>query len=369
MATLTLIGEPFPDVDAAAHAAAARDLTRAVAITAPRGCSGRLLIARDRPAPQFDTALAQVEAVPLPANVLTRVWRSGATARPLDGEFVHAPTPLIPLRARRGEDGTQTSVLVPHALAWQAPELMGPQLARHYRAFVKRAVRFADALLVSTHATAAALQQQYGAHLAVQVLPLAPPAEYLPSGDAAARRHAMGLPERYWATTAVLGEHGRLELLFEALFADPSLPPLVVLASEAAQDQLLSAVPEQLRERVRIVAPVALAEAGAVLDGAALLAMPQAFIGAGYEVLGALACGVPVVHAGCGAVAELALDAGVAASSPAHLRAELSRLLGSTAERGDTDALGDLRVLALDRARSFSWESTAWQLWELHANL
>jgi glycosyltransferase involved in cell wall biosynthesis len=363
VATLTLIGEPFPDADAAAHAAAARDLARAVAVTAPRGCSGRLLIARDRPAPQFDTALAQVEAVPLRATVLTRVWRSGTTARPLDGEFVHAPTPLVPLRSRREEDGSQTSVLVPHALAWQAPELMGPQLARQYRAFVKRAVRLADALLVGTHATATALQEHYGAQLPVQVLPLAPPTEYLPSGDASARRDALGLPARYWATTAPLGEHGRLGLLFEALSADPSLPPLVVLTSDSARDQLLAAVPEQLRERVSVVAPGPLAEAGAVLGGAALLAMPQAFIGAGYEVLGALACGVPVVHAGCCAVAELALDAGVAVAAPEQLGGELSRLLG------DAEELDRLRVLALDRARSFSWEGTAWQLWELHANL
>ncbi len=363
MATLTLIGEPFPDTDAAANAAAARDLARAVAVTAPRGCSGRLLVARDRPAPQFDTALAQVEAIPLKAAVLPRVWRNGTTARPLDGEFVHATTPLVPLRTRKEEDGSQTSVLVPHALAWQAPELMGPQTARRYRAFVKRAVRLADALLAGTHATATALQERYGAGLPVRVLPLAPPAEYLPRSDAEARRASLGLPARYLATNAQVGPHGRLELLFSALAADASLPPLVVLSTEAAREQVLAAAPLQLRERLHVVTSPELADTGAVLSGAALLVMPQAFIGAGYEVLGALACGVPVVHLGCAAVAELAFDAGVGVDAPEELGGALARLAGDPGE------LDRLRVHALDRARSFSWEGAAWQLWELHANL
>ncbi|XPP27406.1 MAG: mannosyltransferase [Leucobacter sp.] len=363
MATLTLIGEPFPDADAPAHAAAVRDLTRAVAETAPRGCSARLLVARDRTAPEFDSAIAQVESLPMRAGALPRLWRTGATARPLDGEFVHASTPLVPLRSRREDDGSQTSVLVPHALAWQAPELMGATLARQYRAFVRRAVRLADVLLAADHATATVLQEQYGADLAVQVLPLAPPSEYLPADDHAALRAALGLPPRYLLTTATTGEHGRLEVLFDTLLADLQLLPLVVLTTESAREALLSQVPLQLRERVQLVAPEDLRGTGAVITGAELLLMPQAVIGTGFEVLGALAAGIPVVHLGCPAVAELILDAGVQVSSPEELDRTITRLTGDPAE------VECLRVLAQDRAKSFSWLSTAWQLWELHANL
>lgn len=364
MATLTLIGEPFPDADGPAHSAAARDLTLAIAEAAPRGCSTRLLVARDGVAPEFDTALVEVGTLPMRAAALPRLWRSGATARPLDGEFVHAPTPLVPLRSRKEDDGSQTSVLVPHALAWQAPELMGAAHARHYRAFVRRATRLADALLAATHATASALQEQYGAALPVQVLPLAPPAEYLPHGDGdAARREALGLPQHYLATTATLGTNGRLELLFDALLGDLQLPPLMVLTTEAAREALLAAVPLQIRERVHLVVPHELRDAGAVIAGAELLLVPQAFIGAGYEVLGALACGVPVIHLGCAAVAELVLDGGAQVSAEDRLAVELARLLG------DPEEIGRLRVQAADRSRAFSWQSTAWQLWELHAYL
>lgn len=37
MATLTVIGEPFPDVEARVHASVARCLTDAVAVAAPAG--------------------------------------------------------------------------------------------------------------------------------------------------------------------------------------------------------------------------------------------------------------------------------------------------------------------------------------------
>ncbi|MCB1272785.1 MAG: mannosyltransferase, partial [Leucobacter sp.] len=136
MATLTLIGEPFPDAEAAVHAEAARELTRAVAENAPRGCSARLLVAADRTAPVFENARASTERLPLNSAILPVLWRAGVTARPLDGEMVHAPTPMIALRTRGDHDVSQTTVMVPHALAWLAPEAMGSANARQYRAFV-----------------------------------------------------------------------------------------------------------------------------------------------------------------------------------------------------------------------------------------
>src|SRR5690606_1594553 len=125
--------------------------------------------------------------------------------------------------------GSQTSVTIPHILAWEVPSLLGSTQARLFRAFTRRAVKLADVLLTPTHATARVLQRQYGEHLPVQVLPLAPPTEYLAGDDAADRRAALELPERYALTTAMPGEFGRLEWLFDALRADPSLPTLVVL--------------------------------------------------------------------------------------------------------------------------------------------
>ncbi|RGE23204.1 mannosyltransferase [Leucobacter sp. wl10] len=372
MATLTLIAEPFPDWEAEFHAAAARDLTKAVADTAPRSCSARFLVARGSEAPDFDSPLIRIEHLPMRASMLPLVWQSGTTARPLDGEFVHALTPMMPLRARGEDDGSQTSVTIPHSIAWESPALLGGSQARLFRAFTRRAVKLADVILTPTHATARVLQHQYGEHLPVQVLQLAPPAEFLPGPDAAERRAALGLPERYAVTTAFNGEHGRLEWLFDALRLDPSLPPLAVIEGfdpgVSPRDRDGAAprgvqVPDELRSRVVVVRPRELADVGAALSGAALMLQPQNFSSTGYALLGAMCAAVPVLHAGHPATAELVLDAGFSADSAGPFAAEYTRLFR------DTAALAQLAVLACDRSRGFSWHGAAWQLWETHANL
>lgn len=369
MASLTLIAEPFPDWEAQVQQAAAHDLVQAIGATAPRSCSARLLIAKGSPEPDFSSAKIQVEELPLRAGLLPLIWQSGATARPLDGEFVHALTPMLPLRTRGEDDGSQTSVTIPHAVAWEAPALMGASQARLYRSYVRRAVKLADVLITNTHATARALQQQYGEHIPVQVMQLAPPTPFLPGADAAERRAELALPELYSLTTAMPGEFGRLEWLYDALRLAPTLPPLVVLEGldPVAGTRDASApsvrVPEDLQGRVTVVRPRELADVGAILDGAALLAQPQNYTGTGYTLLAALATGVPVLHAGHEATAEIVLDAGVEAADSGAFSAEFGRLFR------DVEALHTLSVLALDRSRGFTWMSAAWQLWETHANM
>lgn len=294
------------------------------------------------------------------AGSLPLLWRTGATARPLDGELVHAGTPLVPLRSRTEDDGSQTSVVVPHTLAWRAPELMGGAHAKSYRAFVKRAIKFADAVLAPTHAVAEQLGDIYG--IEVQVLPLAAPTEYLENENSAALRNTLGLPGRYVVTTTLPGEHGRLSWLLDAMLADTELPDLVVLHLGEAP---LPPVREQLAGRVHIVEVDDLAEIGAALSGAVLLALPQTDLGCGFEVLGALAARVPVLYADCTAAGELALDASVSAESEEEFAQALTRL----SRESGAEELQRLRLFADDRTRSFSWRSTAWQLWELHASL
>ncbi|MFD5599127.1 mannosyltransferase [Leucobacter sp. NPDC058333] len=374
MATLTLIADPFPDWEAESHAAAARDLAQAVAETAPRGCSARYLMARGGDTPQFTSPRLATEVLPLRSSMLPLVWQNGATARPLDGEFVHALTPMMPLRSRGDDDGSQTSVTIPHSIAWDAPALLGNSQARLFRSFARRAVKLADVILTPTHATARVLQQQYGSDLPIQVFPLAPPSEFSAPEDAAERRAAWGLPERYAATTARLGEHGRLEWVFDAMRNDHALPPLVVLegldphgAPTREKDRdaaaLTTEIPQDLVGRVHTVRVTQLSDVGAVCANAVVLLQPQAFAGTGYVVLAALNAAVPVVHAGHPATEELVLDAGVSADTAEGFAREYSTLIGQSG------ALPTLTVLACDRSRGFSWRASAWQLWETHANL
>ncbi|MFV0435484.1 MAG: mannosyltransferase [Leucobacter sp.] len=375
MTAITLIAEPFPDWQAETHAAAIRDLTRAIAATAPRSCSARYLVARGSTVPEFASPLIRVDHLPMKASSLPFMWRNGPAARPLDGEFVHAHTPLVPLRSHGEDDGSQSSVMIPHALAWEAPELLGAARSRQFRGYTRRAVRLADVVLTPTHATARVIREHYGDDLPVQVLQLAPPSEYLQPADHLERRAAFGLPSDYALTTAMPGDHGRLEWVLDAMRADPALPSLVVLegvdpvvvtkSKEPADPAaaVTAAIPPEIAQRVTVVRPRDLTDIGAVISGASLLLQPQAFADTGYTVLAALRANVPVLHAGRPATAETVLDAGASAESAQDFSLELSRLFRE--ER----ALETLAVLARDRSRGFSWESAAWQLWETHANL
>lgn len=362
MVALTIIADSFPNWESALHEAAARDLTRAVAATAPRSCSARFVRAKDTPDPKFASPRISTVEVPTSKRMLPILWQSGAAARPLDGEFVHAMTPLAPLRSHTEDLGSQSSVLVPNDISWAHPELLQGSQGRTYRRLVRRAVKHADVLLTPTHAAAKDLQAQYG-EFPVQVLPLAAPTELLEPEDAGARRTQLQLPDRYLVTTAADTDQGRLDWALRALQADPSLPHIVVI--EGLDPEPPKQTPRETATDPRLlrVRPREFADVGAMISGAELLLAPQSYADTGYTMLAALAADVPVLHADHPAVGELVLDAGVAVDDSAQFAEQLSRIVGVEGE------LTRLRVLARDRARSFGWHNTAWQLWEIHANL
>lgn len=372
MATLSIVAEPFPDWESAVQRAAARDLAEAAAETAPRGCSVRVLVARGGSVPAFDSPRISVEQVPMRTGALPVLWQAGPAARPLDGEIVHAVSPMVPLRSRGGshDDGSQSTITVPHALAWEAPALLTQTQARLTRSFVKRAAKYADVIVTGTHAVASLLQAHYGADLPVQVIPPAAPAPFLAGPDAAERREALGLPPRYLVTTANDDEYGRLGWAFDALRTDPSLPPLVVIVGldPAAGAAAALVVPPELDGRVIEVSSADLFDVGAVISGASMLVQPQAFAATGYAVIAALVAGVPVLHAGVDATAELAFDGGVGEFEQRGYVSTLSRLFIASMGDGTSD-LEQLAVHASDRGRAFSWSAAAWQLWETHAAL
>lgn len=375
MATLSLIAEPFPDWEARVHFAAATDLVQALAETAPKSCSARFLSARGTVAPEFRSPRIAAEQLPMGANALPILWQSSTTARPLDGEMTHSITPMIPLRSRPEDDGTQTTVSVPNTLAWEAPDLLTPAQGRQTRSFVRRAARHADVIIATSHATASRLQQEYGHDLPVQVVQPVAPAAFLAGPDSAARRERIGLPERYLVTTANLDDFGRLQWVLDAYASDPSLPHLVAITGldpiqhvkgAPQPHDILDSLSERVRGRVTVVASDDLADVGAIVSGAEMLLQPQSFAATGYTIIAALMAGVPVLHAGVPATEEHVFDAGLGEPEAAGFITALSRLLIPSSGDG-TSELERLTVHASDRGRSFSWNSVAWQLWETHS--
>lgn len=362
MATLTLIGEPFPDSEATANAAAVHDLAVALADSTPRGCGVELLLGRNTADPTLDHPKLSTHHLQLPASALPVVWQTGAAARPFDGALLHALSPMAPLRSR--DDASQSTITVPHSLAWDAPECMPGQSARLMRAFTRRAVRHADLIITPTHAVAEVLRGVYGVNTPIRVVPLAAPAHYLAPENAESRRADLGLPDRYIITSATQSVHCRLDWILDALEASPDLPDLVVLG-DAPEVKSESETPTRpsLEGRVHYVSTDDLSNVGVALSGALFLVQPQVAMSSGYFELGALAQGVPVLHANLPGAAELALDAGVAFTDAADLQRVLVELCPDDAARAR------LAFLAEDRGRTFSWNSTAWHLWELHADI
>ncbi|WP_461640549.1 glycosyltransferase family protein [Leucobacter sp. BZR 635] len=325
--------------------------------------------------PQFDSPLIAAEHLPMGANALPILWQSSTTARPLDGEMTHAVTPMMPLRSRSEDDGTQSTVSVPNTLAWQAPDLLTPAQARLTRSFMKRAARHADVIITTSHATASLLQEHYGYDLPVQVQRPVAPTAFLASDDSAARRERLGLPERYITTTANLDDFGRLQWVLDAYESDPSLPHLVVMTGldpvqhvkgTPQPSDIVSNLPVGARERVTVVPVEDLADVGAIISAATMLVQPQSFSATGYTLIAALMAGVPVLHTGQPACEEHILDAGIAEPEATGFITALSRLFIASSGDGSSE-LERLTVHAADRGRSFSWRAVAWQLWEIHA--
>lgn len=362
VATLTLIGEPFPDADLVASLTAVQDLALALAGSTPRGCGVEMLVGRTSTPPELNHPKLAVHRMQLPASALPVMWQSGTAARSLDGALVHSLTAMAPLRSR--EDDSQSTVTIPHALPWEAPECMPGQTARLMRAFTRRAMRHADLIITPTHAVAEVLRGVYGSNAPIRVVPLAAPSSFLRPKDADARRAALGLPERYILTSASQAEHCRLDWILDALEASPELPDLVVLGTppEAKGAEEAPARP-RLDGRVHYVSVEEQDNVGVAISGALLLVQPQISVGSGYVEHGALAQGVPILHASIAGTAEIALDGGVAFTDAADLLRTLNELCSNESARGR------LALLAEDRGRTFTWRSTAWHLWELHADM
>lgn len=360
MSTLNVIGEFLDNWEQAALKLAARDLVTALADTAPRGCSSALLLANNTPVPELEHPKTRVEVMPLHTGMLPVVWRTGTAARPLDGDFVHTLTPLVPLRSRTEDDGSQSSVTVPHTLAWDAPDLLPKGQAKTLRQYVRRALKYADVIVTPTHAVADRLRAIYGDEIRVQVVPLAPPTEYLPADTDAEVRTRLGLPDDYLLTNAYPGDIGRLEWALRAMEVHAELPPLVIVGRGSEADLSQWSV---LGDRLIQLRDVDVTDRGAVISGARAFVYPQAITDCLFPLHGALAASVPVIHGSASCASELVLDGGVAATDETEFADALSNIVGDTEERQR------IALLANDRSRMYSWHTAAWQLWELHANI
>lgn len=337
----------------------AGDLGAALLAAAPRGADIAGFVAAS---PEGDYALL-AERLPglklLHKSALTRgqlaaAWQRGFTPLPGTG-VVHAPSLFAPLRKhdRATTPGDQTVVTIHDAIAWTHPELLVPRVASWTRAMGARAERYADAVVVPTHAVAADLEEHLGLADRIRVIGGAPSTSLVLPGDAAERRARLGLPDRY-VVAAIEGD-GRNG--FARLAAASPGVPVVVLA-DAGEAAIVEGV-----DALTLLEDASDADRAAVLAGAAVFVQPSVAAGFGAAMLDAMSLGVPVVAADVPALRETADDAALLVPADDDLGEAIRGLLD------DDDARDRLAVAALDRAKAFSWRDAAEKVWQLHADL
>ncbi|MEJ1091078.1 glycosyltransferase [Microbacterium istanbulense] len=338
------------------QAEAALALTAGLIDTAPRGCVVSAIV----PAGS-DLDLPGVNGVrpmPLPRRELLASWQLGI-APGVGGGLIHAPSLAAPLvRHDRMNDHDQTTVTLWDLRAWENPELMPRASVVWYKGMLRRAVKHADAVVVPSHAMAERLGDLAPFGDRIRVIAGAAPLGFATPADAADRRAALSLPAVY---VLVTGEGDSYTDGFRAA-ARADVDAVVIGAVEGTEPALaeLAAASGLPEHRAHIRGVLDAADRAAVLAGAGAVVATSTSSAWPWRVVEAMTLGVPVVAVDSGAHRDVIADGGALVDA-----AELADAL--------EDALGEgerrQRVLASDRARAFSWQSSAERVWSLHADL
>jgi len=366
MTTLRVI---LDDIIAGGNGRLARyseDLTRALIRTAPRGADVAGYVSAS---PESDYALLR-ERLPglrdlhksaLARRELAAAWQHGFTVLPGSG-MVHSTSLLAPMRKHdRGAGGSDQCVVTIHdAIAWTHPDLLPSRQVSWTKAMAKRAERYADAVVVPTHAVAAELGEILDFGDRVRVIGGAPGSSLEVPFDAATRRTRLGLPSRYVVALVEGDPHNGFADLATAAASPALADATVVLLAAAGEPAHIEGA-----DRLTTLEDLGVDDRVAVLAGATVYVQPSLAAGFGAGMLDAMSLGLPVIATDVPALAETAADAAefVAPGAPAALADALAALLH------DPTAADQLGVAAGDRAKAFTWRDAAEKVWQLHADL
>ncbi len=352
------------------------ELTRQLIATAPPGCEVAGIVSAS-PEQDYETIttllpdLAELYKTALDRGQLSLAWQHGFTRLPGKG-MLHAPSLLAPLgrHDRLNDVGDQVVVTVHDTIPWSHPEVLSSRRAAWYRAMVKRAYKYADAVVVPTHAVAAQLAEIHDFGDRIRVIGGAVSSKLTVPVDPEVRARRMELPERYILSVGSLEPRKGIGALMRAM-TDPALADIPLLVAGAAEPEVHAAALEAgLAEgRVHSLGYLADADLAVALDRAAVFVFPSLAEGFGLPVIEAFHFSTPVVHSDDPAVVEVAAGAGVtveradAEGYPVRLAEAILSVLGDPALRQRLSFSG------LDRSKNFSWRDSAEKVWQLHADL
>lgn len=348
------------------------ELTRALIRTAPRGVSVEAFVAASTEEEyarinQLLPGLAALHKSALAQRELRSAWQHGFTRIPGSG-MLHAPSLLAPLtRHDRVNGGGQVVVTLHDLVAWTNPESLTPRQVSWQRGMLKRAERYADAIVVPTHAVAERLaaHAQFGSR--VRVIGGAASAALATPSDAHERAERLRLPARFILAVGDLTPRRGIDRLVQAMGA---LDIPLLIAGVAEDDEGLRTLTRDLPEgTVRGMGRPDDPDLATLLALATALVQPSLEEGFGLPMVEAFAVGTPVVHSSAPALVEVAAGAGLEVPlEPAEGYSD--RLAEAVRSLIDDPVMADhLGVAGLDRAHAFSWRNSAEKVWQLHADL
>jgi glycosyltransferase involved in cell wall biosynthesis len=374
MTTLRVIFDEVTAASAGGMPRYAEELARQLIATAPKGSSVAGILPASSDSAELAArlpGLTEVYTSQLPRRQLAAAWQHGFTRLPGSG-MVHATSLLAPMSRHDRTDarGTQIAVTVNDAVAWTDPELLGPRQLAWNRAMTKRAERFADAVVVPTHAVARELLERFDFGDRLRVIGGAPSSRLRPLDDASERRERLGVGDDYLLTVSGLERRTGLDALIAALAEVPAVPLVVVGATDRAEAIAAATTKAGLAPgRVIVLELLDQDDLAAVLQGASIFLQPSRAEGFCLAMVEAFAFGLPIIHSDAPALVELAADAGllVAREPPEGYSGRLAAAIRGV--RGDVALRERLSVAAADRSRAFSWRDSAEKVWQLHADL
>jgi glycosyltransferase involved in cell wall biosynthesis len=353
------------------------ELTRGLIETAPAGCAVEGIVSASTEAEYADLenrlpGLVTLYKSSLSRRELVTAWQHGFTRLP---GMIHAPSLLAPLwnHDRVNSRAEQIVVTLHDVVAWTHPTSVGTRTAAWQIAMVKRAHRYADALIVPTHAVAEQLTEFFDFGDRVRVIGGAVSTSLALPANADERARALGLPERYIMTTGGVDERRGTDQLLRALANSSELTvPLIVVGHEGKGAGSVADAAAELgiaADRVLVLGYLPDPDLSVVLARASALVLPSLVDGFGLPMLEAFHFGTPVVLSDAPALVEVAGGAGQVvaldelATYPERLAESIVRVLA------DRDLAARLSQAGRDRANLFSWQNSADKVWQLHADL
>lgn len=337
------------------------ELIRALSLTAPTGASVRALIPRGLAT--ADALLVPTTRLPLPPDLLARLWERGLPPHPARSGVVHAPTLLVPPT----REGCALVVTIHDVVPWTHPATLTPRGAAFHQRMGTRAAKQADVIVTPTEVVARQVREILDPRSEVVSIHLGahPPA---PAGDATDRRRRLGLPAAYVMFVGTAEPRKGLDTLVQAM-AHPaaSALELVVVGPPGWGGVSVSdlATTAGVADRVHVTGRISEGDLQAVYAGAGVVAVPSRAEGFGLPVVEAMSQGVPVVISDDPALMEVGAGAARVVG-----RDDVDALAGALAESvQDGPARRDVIERGNRRAEAFSWTHTAAQMWAVYRSV